>query len=113
MELIAEVWHDGRSIRKTLTGCPVISKPEAQSTITPRIHEVRQGKPNGKKKQPALLELCEKYWLQVRTGITGARHYFRRLFTAVAFSLSAQRSPAIPWYNIDPTIRNRPIKVAA
>ena len=61
IKFIAEVWHDGRSIRKTLGEHPIMSVPNARQDAILFIHNVRQGKLNERKKQQTFRELFEEY----------------------------------------------------
>jgi integrase len=61
MMFIAEVWHKGRSIRKTLGEHPIMSVSDARNHAISFIQKVRQGKLNDQKKQLTLGDLFWKY----------------------------------------------------
>lgn len=58
---IAEIWHNGRSVRKTLGEHPIMSLADARNQAISFIQKVRQGKLNDKKKQLCLNELFCRY----------------------------------------------------
>jgi integrase len=61
IKFIAEVWHNGRSIRKTLGEYPIISIPEARQSAISFTNKAKEGTPNEKKKQLTFIELFEQY----------------------------------------------------
>lgn len=61
IRFIAEVWHEGRSVRKTLGTYPMVSVTEARQDAILFISKVRQGKLKWEKKQPTLRDSYEKH----------------------------------------------------
>ncbi|BHH84325.1 tyrosine-type recombinase/integrase [Desulforhopalus sp. 52FAK] len=61
IKFIAEIWQDGKSIRKTLGDYPIMSLPDARQSAISFINEVRQGKLISQKKQQTLGKLLAQY----------------------------------------------------
>jgi len=59
IKYIAEVWHKGRSVRKSVGTYPVMSIDDARDATISYISEVRQGKLKRQKKQYTLREAYE------------------------------------------------------